>query len=126
MARTRPSVLLMIAALLAVAAAVWAVSSRSRPALAVYDSVPAGVAPAPATPVPSAPVPSAPRSVPEPPSTRVARPRPAAASADSARADTATADSAARADTLRHHRSDNYGGYSGYGSKERRGTPNAR
>ena len=141
MPRRRPSVLLMIAALLAVAVAVWAVSLRTRPAFAVYDSLPSpGPAPAvggggvppvahstPAaagdTAAPARPVPtSAPRAAP----VRATRPRAGGTSVDSGGADSATANTAAAADTIRHHRSDNYGGYSGYGSKERRGTPNAR
>src|SRR5690348_11552674 len=144
MARRRPSVLLMIAALLAVAAAVWAVSLRTHPAFAVYDSLPAPgpAAPAAGTGVPpephstlatggdtAAPGRAAPMSSPRPAPTRPTRPRAGAASPDSAGADSAGADSArvaaaAAADTVRHHRSDNYGGYSGYGSKERRGSPN--
>jgi len=135
MARRRPSVLLMIAALLAVAAAVWAVSLRTRPAFAVYDSMPAPRPAGPAVgigvPVPqsppstagdtAAPPRPAPLSAPRPAPTRATRPR-----ADSAGPDSAAADTVAAADTAHHHRSDNYGGYSGYGSKERRGTPHAR
>ena len=140
MARTRPSVIPMIAVLLAVAAAVWAVSLRTRPAFAVYDSLPA---PSTAVPAGSAGPPAAvtprpepagdtsvapfhtPVSAPGPARTQSSGPRRSAAASDTAGADTAGADTAA-ADTVRHHRSENYGGYSGYGSRERRGNPNAR
>lgn len=122
MPRSRPSVVLMIAALLAVAAAVWAVSIRTRPTFAVYDSVP-GPPPAPAESAGAAAAPTAPGT--PAPARRIAPPRSVRTAAGTARADTG-ADSTAAPDTVRHHRSDNYGGYSGYGSKERRGTPNAR
>jgi hypothetical protein len=130
----------MVAALLAVAAAVWAVSLRTRPAFAVYDSLPvpsraaptgSSGAPAALTPAPApagdttAPAPHAPMTAPRPAPTRGRQPRALTASADTARADTA-GPGTATADTVRHHRSENYGGYSGYGSRERRGNPNAR
>lgn len=139
MARRRPSVIPMIAVLLAVAAAVWAVSLRTRPAFAVYDSLPA---PSTAPPAGSAGAPAAltprpesardtaaasfhtPVPAPGPARTQSSSPRRSAAAA--AGADTAGADTVAATDTVRHHRSENYGGYSGYGSRERRGNPNAR
>lgn len=129
MPRSRPSVALMIAALLAVAAAVWAVSIRTRPTFAVYDSVP-GPPPAPAGSAGAALAPTAPDTASAAPLTpaparHIAPARSVPTAARTARADTG-ADSTAAPDTVRHHRSDNYGGYSGYGSKERRGTPNAR
>jgi hypothetical protein len=140
MARRRPSVLVIIAAVLAVAAAVWAVSLRTRPAFAVYDPMPArrpaGPAVGTGVPVPqskpagagdsAAPARPAPMSAARPASTRATPPRAGSAVADSTGADSAAVDTAVTADTVHHHRSDNYGGYSGYGSKERRGTPNAR
>jgi hypothetical protein len=127
----------MIVVLLGIGAAVWAVSVRTRPTFAVYDSVPppSPVAPAerPAdSPAQAAvtPAPAASASA----SARVAQPvrhpgssRPVGIRADTAPAATSSAtDTAAASDTLRHHRSENYGGYSGYGSRERRGSPNAR
>lgn len=141
MTRRRPSVIPMIAVLLGVAAAVWAVSLRTRPAFAVYDSLPA---PSTAVPAGSAGPPAAVTPRPEPARDTAAaalhapvlppgpvpaqssRARRSAAAADTAGADTSGADTAATADTVRHHRSENYGGYSGYGSRERRGNPNAR
>ena len=136
MARRRPSVILMFAALLAVAAAVWAVSLRTRPAFAVYDSVPAPTGGAPAASA-GAPAAETPRPGPAGDTVAAALPAPAPAPGAAAMrssgarrapatADTAGADTAATADTVRHHRSENYGGYSGYGSRERRGNPNAR
>ena len=122
MARSRPSVSLVIVVLLAIAAAVWAVSVRTRPTFAVYDTVPA-------------PTPAAPERVdtgPAPARAAQSVQRPGTSSRVGLRADTASApasartDSSPRSDTLRHHRSENYGGYSGYGSRERRGSPNAR
>lgn len=119
----------MIAVLLAVAAAVWAVSIRTRPTFAVYDSVP-GPPSAPAESPGAAVVPPAPDTASAVPSTpvptrRASPSRSARTTVATARGDTAP-DTAAAADTAHHHRSDNYGGYSGYGSKERRGNPNAR
>lgn len=144
MARSRPSFGLMIAVLLAVAAAAWAVSVRTRPAFAVYDSVPPapparkagpaapssaapadGTPPAAVTPL-SADSPSSLARVPQP----LRHPRISASVGlrpdSSPAAVRSPTDSARGSDTLRHHRSENYGGYSGYGSRERRGTPNAR
>ena len=141
MARRRRSVIPMIAALLAVAAAVWAVSLRTRPAFAVYDSLPApsGGGPAASAGAPAAVTPRPgpagdtaaaafhpPMPAPGPAAIRSGNARRAPAMGDTAGADTAGADTGATADTVRHHRSENYGGYSGYGSRERRGNPNAR
>ena len=137
MARSRPSVSLVIVVLLAIAAAVWAVSVRTRPTFAVYDTVPA---PSPVAPAESAaPARAAPERVdtgPAPGGAAQSVQRPGTSPRVGLRADTAAApaaapasprtDSSARSDTLRHHRSENYGGYSGYGSRERRGSPNAR
>ena len=137
MARSRPSVALMIVVFLAVAAAVWAVSVRTRPTFAVYDSV---AAPSPMAPAGSAVDGAAAAAVTpalaDSASAPVRASRPVQPSRISRRsrvpADTGTAvtsaatDTAAGSDTLRHHRSENYGGYSGYGSRERRGSPNAR
>lgn len=107
--------------LAATAVAVWAISTRTRPALAVYDSVPAprasadtvaaSTAPAPGTDTGRAGADSGDRPVGASAEVRRARPQVRADSADT---------------VARPHRSDNYGGYSGYGSKERRGDPNAR
>jgi hypothetical protein len=124
----------MIVVLLGLAAAVWAVSIRTRPTFAVYDSVPA---PAPMAPAESAgaaaaaaAVPADSASVPGRASQPVSHPRisrPVGIRADTAPAAVSSAgDTVAGSDTLRHHRSENYGGYSGYGSRERRGSPNAR
>lgn len=127
MSRRPVSIVLLLGILLGTAVAVWAVSTRSRPALAVYDSMPAPLpsadhtGPALASPAP-APAPDSGEAIadstaaPVKPSAtpRAARPAPA-------RVPTDTADTVARP-----HRSDNYGGYSGYGSKERRGDRDAR
>jgi hypothetical protein len=129
MSRRHSSITLLLFVLAAAAGAIWLISTGSRPALAVYDSMPAP--PAPDTLVTD---------------TRAADASvagtPAADSTSSGRLAPRAADTAARplrsvspfrarvpaaTDTALHpHRSDNYGGYSGYGSKERRGDPNAR
>ena len=120
MARSRPSVALMIVVLLAIAAAVWAVSVRTRPTFAVYDSV---AAPSPVAPAPLDSASSPARASQSAQHPRISRR--AGSRADTAPAATSSATDTG-SDTLRHHRSENYGGYSGYGSRERRGSPNAR
>ena len=130
----------MIVVLVAIAGAVWAVSVRTRPTFAVYDSVPppppSSSGPSPAAPAGSAaraavaPVPADSTSARARAAQPVRHPRvshPIESPADTAPAATSSpTDTAAGTDTLRHHRSENYGGYSGYGSRERRGSPNAR
>ena len=120
MTRRPWSTAILLGILLVVAALVWAVSTRTRPSFAVYDSVSAPpavrdtVRPEPAdtgTGGPPAPAVAATRAT----VARLSRHVPVRARADSA--DTSG---------VRPHRSDNYGGYSGYGSRERRGDPNAR
>lgn len=127
MSRRPFSIVLLLGILLATAVAVWAVSTRSRPALAVYDSMPAPrpsadqTGPALASPAP-APAADSGKALDDStvtPAKGSAAPR--AAKPAPARGPTDTADTVARP-----HRSDNYGGYSGYGSKERRGDRDAR
>lgn len=127
MSRRPFSIVLLLGVLLATAVAVWAVSTRSRPALAVYDSMPAPppsadqTGPTVASPTPTPALDSG-KAISDSTATPVngsAAPR--AARPASARSATDTADTVARP-----HRSDNYGGYSGYGSKERRGDRDAR
>ena len=118
MSRRPSSILLLLVVLAATTAAIWVISTRSRPVLAVYDSMPAPAA-------------SSDTLAPE---NRVSDTTPAgklaAPAADSASRrprSTPPARAPATADAgARPHRSDNYGGYSGYGFKERRGDPNAR
>jgi len=126
MSRRPSSIALLLLVLAMAAAAIWAISTRSRPALAVYDSMPA--APAPADTLVS---------------DTLVRDTSAAGTASAGKPAGHITDSAAvhpprgaqsiravtpdTSDSTTHpHRSDNYGGYSGYGSKERRGVSNAR
>lgn len=120
MSRRPASIVLLLVVLAGAAAIIWVISTRSRPALAVYDSMPASSVPsdtlapettvADPTPTQSPAAPAADRATQRLRST----PPPRARAPE-------TSDTAAR-----RHRSDNYGGYSGYGSKARRGDPNAR
>lgn len=127
MSRRPISLVLLLGILLATAVAVWAVSTRSRPALAVYDSLPSPrpstdqTEPALASP-PAAAAPDSGKAIADSTAAPVkSSAAPRAARPAPARVRTDTADTVARP-----HRSDNYGGYSGYGSKERRGDRDAR
>lgn len=120
MTRRPWSVAVLLGIVLVVAVAVWAVSTRTRPSFAVYDSVPERQGGADAMPrAPADTITAAaggvPVAPPPAPSLPVSRKVPVPARGDSADSSGA-----------RPHRSDNYGGYSGYGSKERRGDPNGR
>lgn len=125
MSRRPSSITLLLLVLAAAAGAIWLISARGQPALAVYDSMPA--------PPPASDTLATGRTVAGPPAADSAPSgRLAARAVDSAarplrRAPTSRSPVPAASDTApRPHRSDSYGGYSGYGSRERRGNPNAR
>ncbi|HJP57358.1 MAG TPA: hypothetical protein VJ847_10060 [Gemmatimonadales bacterium] len=134
---SRSRVFVVVAAVVLVGLAVWAVSARSRPAFAVYDTLPAALhQDSPGAPPPrdsdrvAHPAAAGSEAI-SPERTHAATrepPRAASAPVPAPRADTATTDSVATRDSaaVRPHRSDNYGGYSGYGSRERRGDTHAR
>ncbi len=120
MSRKRVSWIIVALVIAAVVAAVWAVSVRTRPAFATYDTPRRDeVAPLPVAPVPPG------DSVPMPADSSAAPPRPAGPAAAAARR---TRVATPGSDTLpaHPHRSDNYGGYGGYGARERRSDPNAK
>ena len=126
MSRRPSSIVLLLVVLAAAAGAVWVITTRTRPALAVYDSMPLPPPPPPGAVVADMPV--ADSSVADSsPSVRLAAPARDSAARHPPNIPASRARVRADSDSAsRPHRSDNYGGYSGYGSKERRGDPNAR
>ena len=126
MSRRPSSIVLLLVVLAGAAAAVWVISTRSRPALAVYDSMPAFPAPS-GTLVADTSVSDTSAADSTPAGKLAAHSRDSAAHRLRSTPPPPRAGAPTTSDTAtRPHRSDTYGGYSGYGSKERRGDPNAR